>query len=327
MLFSEFPATSMRFWIYLFISVFCKFAVPVFLAISGALVLSKSHETLKQLWFKRITKIAFILVFTSLLYYLYYFAYRLSAFGQLSIADFLVKLYSCQISVYLWYLYLYISFLIISPLLRLLVKNMENYHFYYIFAIVIFFNFLHPIEYLTSSGKISMDDNLKILWLGKHGIIFPCLGYFFQHRLKYEALRKWIPWLWIASVSTIGLSCYLTFHHGQFPGKWIESFHNSFVVFNCAAIFVTTRYLFEKRDLHVCLRKIVLSIGSCTFGIYLLHMFVENFLISFSLPYILEMGMDRMICIMFSCLLILLVSYIITLITSRLPVIKKLVGF
>ena len=48
-LFSEFSASSIRFWLYLFLSHFCKFAVPVFLAISGALVLSKPREPLKQL--------------------------------------------------------------------------------------------------------------------------------------------------------------------------------------------------------------------------------------------------------------------------------------
>ena len=61
---------SLKFWIYLFLSVFCKFSVPLFFAISGAIMLGRKDEPLKVLWKKRIFKITIILFVFSAIYYL-----------------------------------------------------------------------------------------------------------------------------------------------------------------------------------------------------------------------------------------------------------------
>lgn len=42
---------GLLFWIYLFLSVFCKFSVPLFLAVSGALMLNR-EEKITVLWKK-----------------------------------------------------------------------------------------------------------------------------------------------------------------------------------------------------------------------------------------------------------------------------------
>lgn len=40
-LFSLYDAHSIQYWIYLFISVFCKFSVPLFFMIAGSLLLNR----------------------------------------------------------------------------------------------------------------------------------------------------------------------------------------------------------------------------------------------------------------------------------------------
>ena len=54
-LFLKYPAGSIQYWTCLSVSIFCKFAVPVFFMISGALLLGKD-EPLKVLWKKRIAR-------------------------------------------------------------------------------------------------------------------------------------------------------------------------------------------------------------------------------------------------------------------------------
>lgn len=43
-LFSTYKSTDIQYWVYLFISIFCKFSVPMFFAISGALMLGKDEN-------------------------------------------------------------------------------------------------------------------------------------------------------------------------------------------------------------------------------------------------------------------------------------------
>ena len=113
-------------------SVFCKVAVPIFLMISGALILNKDYS-FKELLIK-IIRILIVLLVISLFYYLQSIQLR-----QFDIVLFFKTLYSDQIIVPLWYLYAYISFLIMVPFLRILVKNMTEQHYIYLLSIAIIF--------------------------------------------------------------------------------------------------------------------------------------------------------------------------------------------
>ena len=60
-MFPQYVSDPPRYWGYLFLSVFTKFAVPLFFAISGALLLNRPQEPLRKIWFGRIFKFALIL--------------------------------------------------------------------------------------------------------------------------------------------------------------------------------------------------------------------------------------------------------------------------
>ena len=79
-LFASYPENSIQYWLYLFLSVFCKFSVPMFFAISGALLLSKD-EPIKELYKKRVLKMVLVLLLFSFLYYLRSILDNLSAFS------------------------------------------------------------------------------------------------------------------------------------------------------------------------------------------------------------------------------------------------------
>lgn len=69
-LFSLCDARNIQYWIYLFISIFCKISVPLFFMIAGALLLNRQSETIKKLWIHRVLHISFILAFWSFFYYM-----------------------------------------------------------------------------------------------------------------------------------------------------------------------------------------------------------------------------------------------------------------
>lgn len=68
-LFTQRTPGTLSFYIYLFLSLFCKFAVPLFMAISGAVLLGRKDEPVKKNA-QRIFRIVIVLVVYSFIYYL-----------------------------------------------------------------------------------------------------------------------------------------------------------------------------------------------------------------------------------------------------------------
>ena len=69
-LFASYEPRSIQYWIYLFISVFCKISVPLFFMITGALMLNRKEESLRYLWKHRVLHICCILIIWSFFYYM-----------------------------------------------------------------------------------------------------------------------------------------------------------------------------------------------------------------------------------------------------------------
>lgn len=329
-LFSKQPVGGTQFWVYLFMSIFCKFSVPLFLAVSGALLLNRPDESLRDLWLKRILKIAVILVAFTFVYYVFTIVRKGIPFV---FRDYLKSLYSTRASVHLWYLYLYIAFLIVLPFLRALVSNLDNKYFIYLLCIAIIFRGVIPsIEYLCSNGEIAMYKDLRVEWILNNAVLYPCLGYFMQHRLSLESIKKHLSWVVAVDIVGICISCYMTYYKGIITGVFTEkdsqAFHGSFVYLNCIAIFMLIRLLYENAKINDLLKRIIISLGSCTFGIYLWHMIIKKQdFFDIYLKRLRDLGLNNMIATMIMCFVVMFITYMITLIQSKIPILKKLVGF
>lgn len=326
-LFAKQEVGSLKFWIYLFMSIACKVAVPIFFAISGALVLGK-EESLKTLWKKRISRMIIILFLISVLYYLQIINWDMSRF---SINNFFGSLYSGTIEIPLWFLYVYISYLICLPLLRAIVKNFKDYDYYYLIAVVLFFNAFIPImEYLIWNGRYTISAYMEVSWVTSNVIIYPCIGYFLQHKFKQYNDKKTIIFFWVANIITILISCYMTYYKGRVTGVINEdvsqTFHSSFALINCMCVFITVKYIFEKFKMPNWINKLIYSIGSCVLGIYLFHIillnnkYMKNFLIK-----IKDVGINDMVAILIWCSCIVIIVYIVTLLLKKIPGINKLI--
>lgn len=321
-LFASRQPDSFQFWIYMFVSVFCKVAVPLFFAISGALLLGK-EESLEKLWKNRIIKMILILILFSIINYLNYCFYTGKPFR---IKNLLVSIYDgpSMVNGHLWYLYAYIALLICIPFLRILIQNMQNVHFYYMIAIVLFVNGLSVIEYLLTQGETTLSsDFLEYLWIISDVIVYPCIGYFLHYNVEVKTIQKKTLWMvWLVNLLGIVITCFMTYYVGQLEGvineRTTEKFFNSFVIINCIAMFVTIRYIFEKHEIHDRLNKIILSIGKTTFGIYLIHQLVKTYLNHYVIvPFLTNYVVDSMVAVLLYCFGILLICYIIIWILLR----------
>ena len=241
-LFSTYPVGSFFYWFYMPISVFCKFSVPLFFMISGALLLRK-EESIKTVLKKRVLKTCIIIFVINLIYYLFDIIQGgQGLYGLGNFIDFGAFLFSGKISAFIWFLYSYLVFLIILPIIRKIAKQLCKNEYRYIFSIAVIISVFKPIFELFSN----YDLNSAFSYLNINIIIYPLLGYYLFNRFNYNSLtgRKLLI-AWNINILLIGISCFLIFFRMKKTGETTEAqsqhFHNMFVIYNASLIFATIK--------------------------------------------------------------------------------------
>ena len=191
--------------------------------------------------------------------------------------------------------------------------------------------FVPSIQYLLFQGRHSLNGNFSLGWIGTNIFIFPLAGYFLQHRAKDFWNIRHIALLWISNICSILFSCYLTYLRAQVMGVCDEghsqAFHSTFVLINCVTLFVTFQYLQNHTRLLKRLQRPISSLGECTFGIYLIHVYIKRHLPTSShLWTIFRNHLPPMLYAFFLCAVVFFCGYLITLILKRIPILKKLVS-
>lgn len=271
----------------LFWFIFCKFSVPLFFMISGTLLLRK-ELTIKQI-FSNIIRIMIVLSIFSFLYYVISVSNK---HKPIVLGDFIRQLYSSCSSYNssFWFLYVYIGFLVVIPFLKLIVNNMTNMHFRYLILIMLFFNALYIFEYFMSKGNIIpnqyiLQGTVTFRWIVYEAIFYPIVGYYLDNKVSIEKVGKKLPLLWALSFSTIIISLILTnieINVLNINNTWYLTFRNTFTYVTTIAIFLTIKYICcVKIHLPKKLEKIFIELGSCTFGIYLIHWAVLTYMTDF----------------------------------------------
>ena len=328
-MFPEYVSDPPRYWGYLFLSVFTKFAVPLFFAISGALLLNRPQEPLKKIWLGRIFKFALILFLGSLYAYLSNIGFFRDP-GVLrtgfSVQEFVRVLYSTDFRTHYWYLYAYIAFLMVLPFLRPLVQGLETKYFYYLIALAVLMKAVLPMtEYLVWKGDTTLNPSFTLGWIAEDIVLFPCVGYFLEHRSKLHQSGKKVAMLWAVNVLCIVIACWMTRFRGDLLGGYdpllSEKFHTSFDLVGCITVYITVRYLCSRVVIGPLATRLILSCSACSFGIYFFHV-----LVPFEWMYraIGQLIPGEMAYQFATCLGRLLVCWLLTAVLKKIPGIKIL---
>lgn len=246
-LFKAYDPKSLPFWACMFVTGFCMAAVPAFLAISGAVMLGRENEPLRELWKKRILKMVLLLCAYSFAYFIW--QNRKDFRGWETLRAFPMALYSKLPSVHLWFLYLYIAFLISLPFLRAIAQKLDKKYYWYLFALVFILGDLRPIwEFFIWKGSVSVEETIIPSWLFGRIPLFVLAGYFFHTKIESQQITaRHLIALWICNIMLLlFVSC--ARYYRDFVVYGIEdlsgAFFDSFALVNCAAWFLTFKYAF-----------------------------------------------------------------------------------
>ncbi|RHP10541.1 acyltransferase [Dorea sp. AF36-15AT] len=250
------------------ITSFCKIAVPLYFMCSGALLLGK-NEDIKELLRKRVLKYIIIIIIFTVLYYII-LSFRDG--GEIDINWILRTIYTSttfSFSGAYWFLYAYISFLIMLPLLKIIAQNITGEVLKYILGIYAVFGGILPIfEKFMGLGGIA----ISIPIVSYQTIFYPLLGYCIDQNLIIENETKEQKIIGLMALISIISSVSLTlisFKHGEVSETYytlLGGFVTIFTFFMMKKICEKRQYKFGKRK-----KETIRWISNCTFGIFLLH--------------------------------------------------------
>lgn len=307
----QYTSDAFSYYFSIFMIPVCKTAVPIFLMISGANLLGKT-EDYRQL-FHRIIKYSAILLFWGTLQY---FRYARTGKTDISIRSWWSNIYSSPKLETYWYLYLYLGFLLMLPLLRKAASRMEDQDYRYLFVLS------GAGAVLTMAGYLSGCFINGSIFILPAAFLYPLLGYWIDHEncqphdrgaLKY-GLAALLP---LCIVITVSLVC---LKRTDYSGD-IMDLIQCFTMFIAFGIFgfvkrMDAGYLHSMR-----LKKAVIAVGGTAFGIYLTEDMIRNQVIRF-VVYI--NAKDFIIAILYT-LFTFILGVAAILVMKKIPVLKKLI--
>ena len=316
--FRGFKLNSLSWDINLLFNMLARFAVPVFVMVSGALFLDKNKEIdIKRLWKKNILHLFVLYILWTIIYSVYNVYSK--GFG-FNIKNILVD---CIKSSYyhLWFIPMIIGLYMIVPIIRPFTKDKRLLEYF----IVLFF-VLKIIPYTLDLFNVSVIhkilQRMSIAFLSFDGI-FSFAGYFIiGHYINEYGIKKRNRIL----IYIIGILSYIlgvvgTILFSNYKNKAYETFDREFSIttfFMSIAMFTLFKYITKNKVFKEKTEKIIIHLSKMTLGIYVIHALFIDILknqvgLSFTKLYNLPLAF----------LIVIIVSYIFTYIFSKIPIVKK----
>jgi len=250
---------------YFFVS---KVAVPVFVMISGAMLLGKQNDWRKHL--QRVLRLlAGLVLFSGFYHFMDYYKTDLSL--ALNPVEFLLRIIRVPVTNAFWYLYMYLGLLLMLPILQRLAQAMSlrEYRYLLLWSVPVLGIcpiIVHYLPQLQIYSKFALP------------LFVPFMGMFFAgyyiHTYAVCTRRRAA----LAACTFIGLtaaSVLLTYsEYLACGGEKFLYYDNSWCITISGAA-VSLFYLAKcagqlKWLQHPGLSRIIVFVGQCTFGIYLL---------------------------------------------------------
>ena len=305
-------------------------AAPLFFAISGALLIPKENEKIKIV-LKRLIRIVLVLVIFSFFYYLITLHIEKKTFDMVV---FVKTLYSNSWNGTFWFLYAYVAYLVSLPLLRKLCNVLDDKHFYYTFAIAISIRLFPLFNFCVFHDKLKPNPHLIASWLVISYILFPCLGYFLEHRVKIDDdSPKKLMVLMLLDILLLSIACYVGHEKYLITKKPndVVFYESVTIVINCITVYLGFKYIALKNNIGPKLKTIINVIGECTFGIYLFHFFVlRQLTIMPKTKQVYQiwgalktLGFNPLVTAYIVCTIVFLICCLVTYFCRKIPVVRK----
>ena len=255
---------------YLFNASLIKIAVPLFFMCSGALLLGKK-ESYKIVFRKRFLRFLVILILCSIMTYLYN---RIRAGKTPTAAHFLEKFWKGDIAAPYWYLYRFLMYILMLPLLRKIANGITKADCKWIIILYCIIRSVPMIEFLIWKGKVAYYEQIFLI-IEPDYVFFPLIGYYIDKTDIPEKNGKNILILVLLSLAAIGINCAMTHYRCTLLNAWkspnCEVFLSRLTFVPTIAVFYACKVWFSRHKPGPRTEKAIVTLSGLTFGIYLLE--------------------------------------------------------
>lgn len=247
------------------INSFSRASVPLFVLLSGAVLLEKK-ETIEQFLSKRLTRIVLPWFFWGTIQLFYNFDFSLKTILSGNLANKIAETYFGGF----WFMPMILGLYLITPFIKPFIQNAKPKEFFYFFSLWFVFACLIPTVNTVFGISISYQLPVFIQYLG-----YFVGGYYLTHKIKLiEVVIKQTKLLYAVSTLIIALGTFaLTRLDSDFNSSLYE-YLNLPVFISAITGFITFKSLFESKKVLKTMKKVkdkIQKISSLSFGIFLSH--------------------------------------------------------
>ncbi|MDR3291086.1 MAG: acyltransferase family protein [Methanobrevibacter sp.] len=324
---------------------FVNFANPVFLMLSGALLLNKDYN-LSDFLKKRFPRILFPLFFWGIILFLSFIIltifFKRGAFESfgLDYSNLYQLIFSAiyRTSVMDWYPLMIVGIYLSLPIINsfVLKEKMEGVKYY----LILWFSstFIYGLYLLSGSPQII--EGLNLLFIDLNFFISP-LGFFFlgyylhKQEFKYSPRTKILLSLILFTVSTILGSILFKYINNDYLFNYRTLLTHSFInidiftILQSIGIFILIKNLNSLKivinnHIYLLIKKWLISLSRSSYGIYLSHCIIMNIIIAIN---VINMDKYTYILIPFIMLIVLISTHILIYSLNKVQKLKKFTGY
>ena len=294
-----------------------RWAVPIFIMISGALFLDPQKKIdIKNLFTKNITRVLLIFIAWSIIYGAY--------FGDegKGITGLIIKMVHGPY--HFWFLKMLIGLYVYVPILRVIVANkkMEQYFICLLLVTAFVIPMLFPIighfsDYVRGLTEKYYDEfEIK----NASGYIgYFVLGHYLNHTIVKGTVKNTIYFLGVTSVIAVSTFTHAISNHVGSPDVFLYDYLNLFTLFEALAFYLFIKGIKIAPKYH----RFIISASKLSLGIYIIHPLIIT--IVFDLWKIDSALLNPIIFIPVFAVLIFGASYAVIYTLSKIPLINKIV--
>lgn len=301
-----------------FFGLVCRWCIPIFVMISGALFLNKTNLSIKTLYCKYISRIVLIYLFWSTVYACLRIGGETNFFGFIGVVISGPK--------HLWFLKMLIGLYMCLPLFWMIVKD-KKVEIYFLCLSFMVANFSPLLMFLTEFMSNSFFQIFTSLGkqvgfsmaLGYSGYFV--LGHYLSTYFVNSKHRRMAYAVGMASVVFLLLITYHLAYRGIRPNDYFYLPLTPFFYFLSIAVF--TFVFHHCKRINNSMRSLVLFLSKMSLGVYAMHIMVMHIFTTC-------LGIDSRsfhpaYWLVLYSIIVFATSYLISWIMSKIPFLKRMV--
>lgn len=293
-----------------------RWGVPIFVMISGALFLNK-NQSIKKIYTKNILRIIIAFIFWSLIYTVLFSK-------GLSIKTMIINFFEGYY--HMWFLFMIVGLYMITPFIKKIIENELLIKYFIILSLI--FCIIIPQAISIISVEFSylgyliqeLVDKINLHMVLGYTLYY-ILGYYLDKININKKTFKLICFFGlIGFIATIILSILIT----KYTQEANILFYGNFtinVLLEAIFIFVIFKKYFEKIELKTRTKNVLYKLSKYSFGAYLVHIAVINFLDT--LLNLNTLTFNSFISVPVISIVVFFISFCISAIINHIPILNK----